>query len=83
MGCVLTKRNPSQILCKIEPLDFSAGTPGVLIISGSTTLAMEGQIAGADNVAFLRKPFDSQTLLNEVAAVMEAILQSGYVQPLL
>lgn len=41
-----------------------------LFMSASTTLAMEGQIAGMDNVAFLRKPFDSETLQRLVANML-------------
>lgn len=42
-----------------------------LFISASTTLAMEGQIAGLENVTFLRKPFDSETLQQTVTQAIE------------
>jgi signal transduction histidine kinase/ActR/RegA family two-component response regulator len=58
-----------QLLEEVRNHSEWAGIP-FLFISASTTLAMEGQIAGLDNVAFLRKPFDSQGLQETVAGVL-------------
>jgi CheY-like chemotaxis protein len=58
-----------QLLDAVRENDNWAGIP-FLFVSGSTTLAMEGQIAGLENVHFLRKPFDTETLKETVAAAL-------------
>lgn len=60
-----------QLLESVRANTNWAGIP-FLFVSGSTTLAMEGQIAGLDNVHFLRKPFDTETLQEIVAAALRA-----------
>jgi signal transduction histidine kinase/CheY-like chemotaxis protein len=66
---VMPQMTGLQLLEEVRNHSEWAGIP-FLFISASTTLAMEGQIAGLDNVAFLRKPFDSQRLQETVAGVL-------------
>ena len=46
-----------------------------LFISASTTLSMEGQIAAFDNIKFLRKPFDSETLQETVTTMLQTLFE--------
>jgi CheY-like chemotaxis protein len=66
---VMPQMTGLQLLETVRNHPEWAGIP-FLFISASTTLAMEGQIAGLDNVAFLRKPFDSQRLQETVARAL-------------